>query len=299
MFYHARYYAPRIGRFAQADTIVPDPANPQALNRYSYVNNRPLVYIDPSGHYAALEDNDYSFNDPQKEWLSAVLSTIGAAVDIGTEAADIAPMAVWYALGLRITPSANDPAYCIVSGVARLRRRLGFLANVTRMKGTNPRLGLFNTAPGGKITGAINGVKSSWTAVSLAAAIAIDAYDYGFGPNSENGIRSEEFAAAVTVDVSINLLSAAAGGAAAGSVAGPPGAFLGAVFGVGTNFALNYLVRDRAHEIVTDVYHGVGGFVGGVGDYISGIGYVATHGFPLIIEPAPDWCGSPDCPSPW
>jgi hypothetical protein len=63
MFYHARYYAPRIGRFAQADTIVPDPANPQALNRYSYVNNRPLVYIDPSGHYAALEDNDYSLDD--------------------------------------------------------------------------------------------------------------------------------------------------------------------------------------------------------------------------------------------
>ena len=27
------------------------PSNPQALNRYSYVNNNPLNYVDPSGHY--------------------------------------------------------------------------------------------------------------------------------------------------------------------------------------------------------------------------------------------------------
>jgi hypothetical protein len=29
---------------------VPDPANPQDLNRYSYVRNNPLKYTDPSGH---------------------------------------------------------------------------------------------------------------------------------------------------------------------------------------------------------------------------------------------------------
>jgi len=50
MFYNARYYSPAIGRFLSADTIVPDPANPQSLNRYTYVSNRPLNRIDPSGH---------------------------------------------------------------------------------------------------------------------------------------------------------------------------------------------------------------------------------------------------------
>ncbi|MBN2392409.1 MAG: DUF11 domain-containing protein [Anaerolineae bacterium] len=48
--YNARYYDPALGRFIQADTIVPNPANPQSLNRYSYVLNSPLRYTDPSGH---------------------------------------------------------------------------------------------------------------------------------------------------------------------------------------------------------------------------------------------------------
>ncbi|MFC1981834.1 RHS repeat-associated core domain-containing protein, partial [Chloroflexota bacterium] len=49
-YYGARYYDPTIGRFISADTIVPNPANPQAFNRYSYALNNPLKYIDPTGH---------------------------------------------------------------------------------------------------------------------------------------------------------------------------------------------------------------------------------------------------------
>ncbi len=49
-FYHARYYAPDLGRFIQADTIVQAPADPQTLNRYTYAGNNPVKYTDPSGH---------------------------------------------------------------------------------------------------------------------------------------------------------------------------------------------------------------------------------------------------------
>ena len=35
--YNARYYDPHIGKFISADTLVPDPAAPQAFNRYAYV----------------------------------------------------------------------------------------------------------------------------------------------------------------------------------------------------------------------------------------------------------------------
>ncbi len=49
MYYGARYYDAAIGRFAQPDSIVPNPYNPQSLNRYSYVLNNPVRYTDPTG----------------------------------------------------------------------------------------------------------------------------------------------------------------------------------------------------------------------------------------------------------
>lgn len=49
-YYVARYYDPELGRFIQADTIIPDFGDPQSYNRYCYVRNNPLRYTDPSGH---------------------------------------------------------------------------------------------------------------------------------------------------------------------------------------------------------------------------------------------------------
>ena len=49
-WYASRAYDPAIGRFCSPDVVVPEPGNPQALNRYSYVYNNPLKFVDPSGH---------------------------------------------------------------------------------------------------------------------------------------------------------------------------------------------------------------------------------------------------------
>jgi RHS repeat-associated protein len=54
MFYNARWYDPALGRFAQADTVVPGPYNPQNWDRYAYVNNSPTMYIDESGRVPIL-----------------------------------------------------------------------------------------------------------------------------------------------------------------------------------------------------------------------------------------------------
>jgi RHS repeat-associated protein len=65
--YRARYYHPGLGRFISADPVVPEPGNPQALNRYAYVYNNPLGYIDPTGHFSEEELLRYGvFNGPRQ-----------------------------------------------------------------------------------------------------------------------------------------------------------------------------------------------------------------------------------------
>jgi RHS repeat-associated protein len=46
---NGRVYDPTFGRMTSADPTVPDPLDPQAFNRYSYVGNDPLTFTDPSG----------------------------------------------------------------------------------------------------------------------------------------------------------------------------------------------------------------------------------------------------------
>ena len=69
-FYNARYYDPTLGRFIQADTIIPDPANPQSLNRYAYTLNNPLRYTDPTGHFSDDEILDWLKAQNPDNWES-------------------------------------------------------------------------------------------------------------------------------------------------------------------------------------------------------------------------------------
>jgi len=66
-YYQARWYDGQLGRFVSADTLVPNPADPQQLNRLAYVRNNPLRFIDPSGHYLFEDkDNTASYTPSQK-----------------------------------------------------------------------------------------------------------------------------------------------------------------------------------------------------------------------------------------
>lgn len=46
---------PQLGRFAQADTMIPQSQGTQAWDRYAFVNNNPVRYTYPTGHYAKEE----------------------------------------------------------------------------------------------------------------------------------------------------------------------------------------------------------------------------------------------------
>ncbi len=49
-YYKARWYDPALGRFMQADTVIPTSGNPISLDRCAYASDNPLKRIDPNGH---------------------------------------------------------------------------------------------------------------------------------------------------------------------------------------------------------------------------------------------------------
>jgi hypothetical protein len=56
--------SPYINRFLQPDSIIPNPANPQSWNRYSYVTNRPVNFNDPTGHTYLCEEECEERQEP-------------------------------------------------------------------------------------------------------------------------------------------------------------------------------------------------------------------------------------------
>ena len=61
MYYNARWYDSSLGRFGQADTVVPEGI--QGYDRYAYGNNNPVKYSDPSGH-CVVNGKTYNDADP-------------------------------------------------------------------------------------------------------------------------------------------------------------------------------------------------------------------------------------------
>ena len=56
VYYNARWYDPALGRFMQADSVIPGKGNPQAWDRFAYTANNPINLTDPTGHATCDED---------------------------------------------------------------------------------------------------------------------------------------------------------------------------------------------------------------------------------------------------
>jgi RHS repeat-associated protein len=98
-YYGARYYDPQVGRFLTRDpyTSLPDDSraisssegiymgyiNPQDLNRYSYAENNPLKFNDPTGLCSVCAEIGYEVTQAKPFDLAALinLDTIGFQVN--------------------------------------------------------------------------------------------------------------------------------------------------------------------------------------------------------------------------
>jgi RHS repeat-associated protein len=95
--YNARWYDPGLRRFVQPDTVVPEPGNPQSLNRYAYALNNPVRYSDPTGRYTFEEDPEdpWVFDDASvrsRYWYTHPESKVGQPSDAEIIAAMTAPL---------------------------------------------------------------------------------------------------------------------------------------------------------------------------------------------------------------
>ncbi|CAI4032688.1 hypothetical protein DNFV4_03118 [Nitrospira tepida] len=79
-YYEARYYDPTLGRFISADTIVPNPRDPQDLNRYTYAGNNPFKYTDPTGHFKLKKFLNKTLGDKGITALGLAIQIFGGPV---------------------------------------------------------------------------------------------------------------------------------------------------------------------------------------------------------------------------
>lgn len=72
---NGRLYDPALHRFLMPDNYIQDPFNTQNFNRYGYVLNNPLLYIDPTGEYG-----EEGLTPNQQRGLGGLLGSLGYTI---------------------------------------------------------------------------------------------------------------------------------------------------------------------------------------------------------------------------
>ena len=258
MFYNARWYDPALGRFAQADTVIPGGA--QGYHRYAYFNNNPVNGTDPTGH-VRVEDpgsrqgctnKDYCINGKPKVYPPRnPKGPMCYGPSVCTK-----PVNNWLAYNAKRITSYGistadylDNVYLTATKIAATNSGLHYTVSGSTLYGLNG--GFFSAS---RVNGAVAQSFTGWGALGMSAATALgtNLLDYGVGAHADIGIMSQEFAVSTVVDTAIGYAVGAGAallvGAAIGTAAGPIALVVGtAVVATGAMLVLDsYGVPDMA-----------------------------------------------------
>jgi RHS repeat-associated protein len=115
-WYNSRFYDHSLARFTQPDTIIPSPGNTLAWDRFSYVQNNPLKYTDPTGHDICNDPYDEGcdgWTDHINDWIKSGALPKSAVIPdkLPTRISDPTLMHAW--ILLYNTESGHDGAVFI------------------------------------------------------------------------------------------------------------------------------------------------------------------------------------------
>jgi RHS repeat-associated protein len=116
-YYVARFYDPALAHFVQADTLVPQPGDPRAFDRYSYVLGNPINFNDPTGHWVETV-LDFAFigydvyQISQEGWTP--VNTVALAADI---ACAVLPVATGGGAAVRVAVAGSETAAKVAAHV--------------------------------------------------------------------------------------------------------------------------------------------------------------------------------------
>ncbi|MDR2121540.1 MAG: hypothetical protein LBP34_00305, partial [Flavobacteriaceae bacterium] len=152
---NGRIYDPALRRFLEPDNFVQDPFNTQNFNRYGYVTNNPLLYIDPSGEFGII---------------TAII--IGAAVALVSNAINniINGVPFWYGMGKAVVVGAVSGAISFGIGDAVSGITNGILKALAQAGMHGMSEGLMNSIEGGSfMAGFASGAMSSLVSSGIGA----------------------------------------------------------------------------------------------------------------------------------
>ncbi|PEZ06747.1 hypothetical protein CN326_09725 [Bacillus sp. AFS018417] len=165
----ARFYNPKLGRFLTPDTIIPELYQPQAWNRYSYVQNNPLRFIDPTGHF--WEEIGNFFEGNWKYIVAAVAVVAVVALSIVTfGAAGVIAVGIGMAIGglvggISASAAGGDILLGVLVGMAvggaAALGGLGIGAGMSAVLGAKA---FSATVLTGALSGAVNGAAMGFAA---------------------------------------------------------------------------------------------------------------------------------------
>jgi RHS repeat-associated protein len=186
-FYNARYYDPGLGKFVSPDPIISNPYNPQNLNRYSYVENNPINYIDPTGHW--------KFKNFFKSFIQ--VAAVVAVIAIGPQASWWAYAAVGGVTAAATTALTSGSNFGDILKAGAVGFAAGAAAGVVASDFNSAIGGAASNAFGSGVGGFMGAVSGGAAGGYAAGVTAVELYGGTFAEANSLGLKGAAIGAAL------------------------------------------------------------------------------------------------------